>query len=146
MNSQFFRTIPWSSLVLLWLAYVQMGWCLSAHHIVWLVGIFIAAVAFSVAWKSNPLVECLVRFFSQGFLVALVLSLLFSTLVALAATWSMLLPLIVIPLAATVLADLEMGLSGFSKLGTFLFFTALAGLGLAVGEMIDIVVLPSSRY
>ncbi len=55
MNVGFFSRFPDFSLVLLWLAYALFGWYLSAHHIVWLVGIFIAAIALFIASKSSPL-------------------------------------------------------------------------------------------
>lgn len=146
MNVGFLSMIPWRPLVLLWLAYALMGWYLSAHHIVWLVGAFVASVALAVAWKSSPLLERLVRFGSQGWFVILIISLIISTSVALVATWSILLTLIVIPLVTTFLAKVEMRLAGFSQIDTFLFLTILAGFGLGLGEMIDLVLLPSIRY
>jgi len=43
-------------------------------------------------------------------------------------------------------ADLEMHFAGFSKVQTFCVLTILVALGLGLGEMIDIVFLPSARY
>jgi hypothetical protein len=128
--------------VLVWLAYTLLGWYLSAHHIVWLVGAFVAAVALAVASKSSPWLERLVRFFSQGLFVVLTVSIL----LALAVTWSLLFPLIVLPFVTTFLAEVEMRFTGFSKLDTFWFLTVLAAFGLGMGEIIDIVLLPSIRY
>jgi len=73
-------------------------------------------------------------------------SLVISTLVALVATRTILLTLFVIPVATTILAELEMRFTGLSKLDTLVLLTVLAGFGLVVGEMIDIVLFPSSRY
>lgn len=133
-------------LMLLWLAYALLGWYLSAHHIVWLVGAFVAAFALAFASKGSPLLERLVRFGSQGLVAVLIISLIVSTSFVLAAIWSILFALIVIPLGTTFLAEVEMGFAGFSKLDTFLLLTVIAGLGLGLGELTDIVLLPSMRY
>ena len=133
-------------LMLLWLAYALLGWYLSAHHIVWLVGAFVAAFALAFASKGSPLLERLVRFGSQGLVAVLIISLIVSTSFVLAAIWSILFALIVIPLGTTFLAEVEMRFAGFSKLDTFLLLTVIAGLGLGLGELTDIVLLPSMRY
>jgi hypothetical protein len=49
-------------------------------------------------------------------------------------------------LASTLLADLEMRFSGFNKLDSFWVLTVIAVLGLVMGELIDILLFPSSRY
>lgn len=146
MNVAFFSRIPRLPLVLLWLTYALLGWELSAHHIVWLVGAFVAALALAVAWKSSPLLESLVMFCSQGWVVLLLISLIISISVALAITCSILLTLIVMPLVTTFFAEVEMSFAGFSKRNTFLFLTVISGVGLGLGELIDIVLLPSLRY
>jgi len=146
MNIAFFSRIPWLPLILLWLVYALLGWDLSAHHIVWLVGVFVAAVALAVAWKSSPVLNRLVELGSQGLFVLLIISLIISASVALAATWSLLFTLIVMPLAATVLAEVEMRFAGFNKLDTLVVLTMLAGFGLGLGEIVDIKLLPSIRY
>lgn len=141
-NVRFLSRISWLPLVLLWLAYALVGWYLSAHHLVWFVGAFVAALGLAVAWKSSPLLKGLVRFTFQGWVVILIIS----TSVALAVIWSILVTLIVIPLVTTILAKLEMRFVGLSKLDTFLFLTVIAGFGLGVGKIIDIILLPSMRY
>jgi hypothetical protein len=50
------------------------------------------------------------------------------------------------PLAATVLAEVEMRFAGFNKLDTLVVLTMLAGFGLGLGEIVDIKLLPSIRY
>ena len=116
MNVGFLSRIPWLPLMLLWLAYALLGWYLSAHHIVWLVGAFVAAFALAFASKGSPLLDRLVRFGSQGLVAVLIISLIVSTSFVLAAIWSILFALIVIPLGTTFLAEVEMRFAGFSKL------------------------------
>ncbi len=130
------------SLALLCLAYILLGWYLAAHHIIWLVGGFITAVALVIARKSIVWLEQLFTFGSQTLVIVLFLSLS----IAIVATWSIILSLFLIPIATTFLADLEMRFAGFSKLDSFLALTILALSALFVGEMVDILLLPSSRY
>lgn len=129
-------------LVLLWLAYTLLGWYLAANHIVWLVGAFVAAMVIVIVRKSTSWLERLIEFGSQTLAVILFLSIS----IAFVATWSLLLRLFLIPLATTLLADLEMRFSGFNKLDSFWILTVIAVLGLVVGELIDILLFPSSRY
>ncbi len=147
MNIDFFKRNTSLSLLLLWIAYAFLGWYLSAHHIIWLVGIFIATVPLFVGSKNNSLFERSLSFFSPSLFVVFTISLIVSILLfALAVTRSILLPLIIIPLATTVLAELEMRLTDLNKLNAFVILTVIAGFGLVVGEMIDIMLLASSRY
>ncbi|AFY50639.1 hypothetical protein Nos7524_4913 [Nostoc sp. PCC 7524] len=136
------QKIPIIPLVLLWLAYAVLGWYLAAHHIIWLVGAFIITVAIAIVRKSISWLENLVALGSRTLVVILFLSIS----IALVATWSLLFSLFLIPLASTLLADLEMRFAGFNKLDSFLTITVLASLGLVVGEIIDILLLPSGRY
>lgn len=129
-------------LVLLLLAYILLGWYLAANHIIWLVGAFVVAMVIAVARKSFSWLERLVEFGSKTLVVILFLSIS----IALVATWSILLRLFLIPLSTTLLADLEMRFSGYNKLDSFWIITVLAVLGLVVGEVIDILLFPSSRY
>ncbi|MEH1795409.1 MULTISPECIES: hypothetical protein [unclassified Nostoc] len=142
MNVEFFSRIPLKPLVLLWLAYTLLGWYLAANHIVWLVGAFVAAMVLAIVRKSTSWLERFVEFGSQTLAVVLFLSIS----IVFVATWSLLLRLFIIPLATTLLADLEMRFSGFNKLDSFWILTVLAVLGLVVGELIDILLFPSSRY
>jgi hypothetical protein len=136
------QKIPIIPLFLLWLAYAVLGWYLAAHHIIWLVGAFIITVAIAIVRKSISWLENLVALGSRTLVVILFLSIS----IALVATWSLLFSLLLIPLASTLLADLEMRFAGFNKLDSFLTITVLASLGLVVGEIIDILLLPSGRY
>lgn len=142
MNIGYFQKIPLLPLVLLWLAYAVLGWYLAAHHIIWLVGAFIASVAIAVVRRSIAWLEGLVSFGSR----TLVVLILLSASIALVATWSLLLSLFLIPIATTLLADLELRFAGFKKINSFWILTVLAAWGLTVGELVDILLLPSSRY
>ncbi|MBD6617338.1 hypothetical protein FNW02_16265 [Komarekiella sp. 'clone 1'] len=142
MNVEFLHRMPLMPLILLWLAYALLGWDLAAHHIIWLAGAFVAAVTIAIVRKSFSWLEYLVAFGSR----ALVLILFLSASIALVATWSLIFSLFLIPIATTLLADLEMRFAGFNKLDSFWILTVLAGLGLIMGEIIDILLLPSSRY
>jgi hypothetical protein len=138
----FFYRIPLTALILLWLAYAFLGWYLAANHIIWLVGAFVAAMVLAVARKGISWLERLVEFGSK----ILILILFLSIPIALLATCPLLFSLFIIPLATTLLADLEMRFSGFTKLDSFWMLTVLAILGLIVGEVIDILFFASSRY
>lgn len=146
MNIGFISKIPWLALVLLWLVYALLGWYLSAHHIAWLVGAFVAALALAIVSKSSPWLDHLLKFISQGLVAFLLISLILSISLALAVTEPILLPLIVMPLVTTFLAELEMNSAGSNQINKFLILTIIAGLGLGFGEIIDIVLLPSLRY
>lgn len=140
MNVKSLDRIPWLSLVILWLAYALLGWYLSAHHIIWLVGAFVALVSLAVAWKSNPLLKRLLDLSSQGLVVVVIASVIVSILVTLAIIWNTAFNLIVIPFVATVLAQVESSFSGWSKPQTFLVLTFVAGFGLIVGEIVDLTI------
>lgn len=146
MNIEFLNRFSWSSILLMCLAYILVGWYLSAHHIVWLVGIFIASVTLYVANKTNPILQTFINFSSQSLLAVLFISFIASISIALAVIWSLLWTLIFIPLSTTLLAELEMRLAGFDKVDTFWILTFFAVLGLIMGEITDSVFLPSIRY
>jgi hypothetical protein len=141
MNLLFLHRIPVTALALLWLAYNLLGWYLAAHQIACLVGAFVAAIAIAIVRKSNIWLENLLAFGSQPLVVVLVLS----ASIALIAIWSILFSLFLVPLTTTLLAELEMRFSGFSQTDSFWILTVIAGLGLGVGEMIDILI-PSIKY
>lgn len=145
MNIEFSSKSPWLSLALLWLSYALLGWYLSAYHVFWYMGAFVTALALAIAWKSIPCLKSLIKLGSRGFFVILTM-LTISILFSLALTWSPLLILLIIPFVATFLAKLEMRFAGFSPKSTFLILTLLAGFGLGLGEIIDIMAFPSMRY
>lgn len=138
--------LPLLALSTLWLAYVLLGWYLSAHHIVWLVGAFVVFTAKAIVWKSSPLLKHLSTLGSQGLFVVIVVSLFVSISVALAITWSTSFTFIAIPFITTFFAQVEMGFYGFSKSQMLLVLTLTAGFGLILGEIVDLAILPSVRY
>jgi hypothetical protein len=142
MNVEFLTKIPVMPLVLFWLAYNLLGWYLAAHHIVWLVAVFVVAMAINFVCKNVAWFESLISFGSQTSVIFLVLS----ASIALIATSPLLFSLFFIPLTATILADLELRFAGFRKLDAFLILAILAISSLMSGEMIDILIFPSSRY
>lgn len=137
---------PWFALILLGLSYMVLGWHLSAHHIFWLLGIFVIGVTLITAWKSNPILESLVWLATRRLFVVVSMTLFFSVLVTLALTQPMLLPLIFLPLVALLYAELEMKAIGFNQTDIFLCSVTMAGLGLVVGEAVDLWLVPSMRY
>jgi len=133
---------PWLSLTLFWLAYTLVGWILAAQHIVWFVGVFIAVATVALVWTSSPWLGGLIGDFPQVLLVVLIVS----SLVALAATQFIFFTLIFIPFITTFLAWQDMLSLNFKKSYSFWLLVAIALLSLGIGELIDIFVLPSLRY
>ncbi|MGB3207169.1 MAG: hypothetical protein WBB28_19460 [Crinalium sp.] len=146
MNLELNPKVSGFSLLLLWLAYALLGWSLAAHHIVWIVGLFIAFIAFYLVKKVNPLLVFFINVCSQNWFLLLSSALLFSILVAAIATSPLVITLVIIPLVSTILVEIEMRFSGLNQFNKILIFTSLAGLGLAVGEAVDLILLPSMRY
>lgn len=146
MNTELLTRKPWFALMLLGLAYTVLGWHLSAHHIFWLVGSFVIAVTLVTAWKSHPILESLVWFATQKLLVVVAFSLLLSVGITLVLTKPILLNLTLLPLIALLYAELEMRATGFKQMDVFLCSVTMAGLGLLVGEAVDLWVIPSMRY
>lgn len=146
MDTQSFRT-PRLSLLLVWIAYVLLGWHLSAYHIVWIAGILVAIFTIAIAWKSNPLLDRLLSLFgSQSLLIVISLSLAFSTAVTLLATEPIVIPLFSAPIITMLLAALDLYSAGVRQLDAFASLLIAAGVGLGLGEGIDLFLLPSMRY
>lgn len=146
MNARTFSKIPLLPLGLLCLTYTLLGWYLSAHHIIWLVGAFIVVFALAVGWNKSHWLEQLVKSISRELVTLLIVSLVVSILVALATTWSILLSVVLLPLATVFLAEVKLGFAGFGKLNTLLMVTILAEFSLGIGEIIDILFFPSIRF
>ncbi|MBW4433814.1 MAG: hypothetical protein KME28_19395 [Pelatocladus maniniholoensis HA4357-MV3] len=142
MNIEIFNQFPLITLLLHWLAYAFLGWYLSVHHIVWLVGVLVVALVLALVGRSITWLNRLLDYGSQVLIVTVVLSM--SVIVV--AILPIFFTFIVTPLATTVLAEIELRFAGFSKRDALLFLTLLAALGLVVGETIDLIFLPSSRY
>lgn len=144
MNVGFLNKIPGLPLVSLWLAYVLLGWYLSFYNIFWFVGAAVVAGALALCWKSISWLENLMKSSSTGLLI--ILSVLMLSILLVATIGSTLIPIVVMPIPITFLANVEMRFAGFSKLNTILILAAIALFGLALGEGIDIFFLSSTGY
>lgn len=142
MTFDFFARIPLKAILLLCLSYIWLGWYLSSNHVVWLVGTIVLCFVSSVVWQTTSWLQLLIEFGSKTLVVVLFLS----ASVALVAGWSLLSSLILMPLATTMLTNMELRLAGLERTDRFLLLIVVAGLGLAVGEGVDILFLPSMRY
>ncbi|HEY9750638.1 MAG TPA: hypothetical protein V6C63_18295 [Allocoleopsis sp.] len=146
MNTDLLTRKPWFALILLGLAYMVLGWHLSAHHLFWLVSTFVIAVTLITAWKSHPILESLVWFASQKLLIVVGLSLCLSVAVTLILTKPVFLHLTLLPLIALLYAELEMRARGFKQMDVFFCSVITAGLGLLIGEAVDLWLIQSMRY
>lgn len=142
----FFNRIFSLSLGLYWLTYFLLGWYLSAHHLLWLIGLFLAVSLLTVAWKVSPWLKSFVGLLSHELWAIVEIALLFSILVSLTPSWSMLWVLVVLPVLTTLLAVIEIQSASFSQKTQFLLLVTLAALGLGMGEIIDLTFFPSLRY
>ncbi|WAL60376.1 hypothetical protein [Thermocoleostomius sinensis] len=139
--------LSWVSLGLVLLAYVLLGWYLSAYHVVWLVGILVTSLTIAIAWKSNPIVELLLGLFgSQSLWVVISLSLMFSLLLALITVEPAIVTFLAAPLITMLLAALDLKSAGTKQLDVFVTLVVVAVIGLGLGEAIDFVILPGSKY
>lgn len=146
MNAQLLPRQPWLALSLLGAGYALLGWYLAAHHVFWLVNTFIVVTTLTIVWKSNPMLESLVWLIRQQIFVVISVSLLFSLVVALIFVNPTLLSLIPLPLVTLIYALLEMRTVGFKQTEIFIWSVVITGLGLGLGEAIDLFVAPSMRY
>ncbi len=146
MNIQSLK-MPRTSLVLVWVAYVLLGWHLSAYHIVWLVGVFVAIFTIAIVWKTEPLLGRLLTLFrSQSLVIVISLSLAFSVGVTLLATEPVVMPLFSAPTITMLLAALDLYSAGVRQLDVLISLLVAAGIGLGLGECVDFFLLPSMRY
>lgn len=135
--------LPWgASLILLWSAYALVGWNLAAHHVIWFTGFLIIALSITMSWAGTRWIKQALRYIPNVLLVVLTASLL----VALTLTSSLFLTLAFVPFLTTYLAWNEMRFINFSQANTFWILVAIAVLGLGMGEILDLWILPSARY
>jgi hypothetical protein len=146
MQAQSALRKPWLALILLGGEYVLLGWFLAAHHIFWLVGTFIVVLTLAVIWKKNPILEFLAWMAQQQIVVLLGGSFLLSLLIALAFVQPILVSLSLLPIITLAYALLEMRTSAFKQGEVFLWSVVITGLGLGLGEAIDLFITPSMRY
>lgn len=146
INTERLTKSAWLALLLLGAAYALLGWYLSAHHLFWLVGTAVFAVTFFLVGQPNPLLAVFAELKTPGFLVAIIGVLL----VSLGMTWMITQPLVLtlffLPLLTLLYAHLEMRTADLSQRDVLLALVLIAGLGLGLGEVIDLFVVPSMRY
>lgn len=142
LEKVFLKQLPWLSLVLFCLTYALVGWHLSAYHIVWFIGVFIATATIAISWTSSPWLEGVLGYLPQVLIVVLLVSILLT----LAVTSSIILTLILIPLLATFLAWQELRSLGLGKNRVFWTLIIVASISLGIGEFVDISLVPSGRY
>lgn len=134
------------ALILLGVEYVILGWYLAAHHIFWLIGTFILGLTFAVIWKKNPILNAFEWLVQQQVIVVIGISFLLSLLLAWVYLKPVLLELSLLPLLTLVYALLEMRTAEFKQSDVLLWAALVTGLGLGLGETIDLFVIPSMRY
>ncbi len=134
--------LPWLALILLWFAYALVGWNLVAHHVIWFMGLLIIAFAMTLSWAGSRWIKQVIERIPSLLLLAFTASIL----VTLALTSSLFLPLAFIPFLTTFLAWNEMRFFKLSQIRAFWGLIAIAVLGLSMGELFDLWVLPSARY
>jgi hypothetical protein len=136
------RQLPWLALILLWLTYGLVGWNLAAHHVIWFTGVLILALAMTLSWFGSRWIKQALDYIPTVLVVALTASIL----TALALTSSLFLTIALMPFLTTFFAWNEMRFSNLSQTCTFFSLVAIAILGLGLGELLDLWVLPSARY
>ncbi|NCJ05896.1 hypothetical protein GS597_05090 [Synechococcales cyanobacterium C] len=130
------------ALIPLSLSYIVVGWSLSAHHILWFVGVLLALLGVVSAWVSGSHVAKILEGVPK-FFVAVFLVLAASLLLTFAFTHALFPTLVVIPLGTTWFAWQELRSLHIQRYQTILTLAALALASLGVGECIDIWWLPS---
>jgi hypothetical protein len=146
MNTEPLGRIPWLALGTLWLAYAFLGWYLAVHHIIWLIGATVIAVMLTTIGKGTPLLKQLSWFSFQSLFITIAISLAISLCLILFVSDFQFLGLIFLPVVATFWADLEMRSAQFEQHQILLWFAAIAGLGIGLGEVIDLFLIPSIPY
>ncbi|MBD3886247.1 hypothetical protein IFO70_31630 [Phormidium tenue FACHB-886] len=146
MDTELLNKFPWLALSLLGIAYLLLGWYLTAHHIFWLVSTFILMTTLTIAWKSNPMLESLVSLLKQQLFTVLGITSISSLVVVLTLVNPILLSLVVLPLLTLLYALIEMRAAELKQMDIFLWSTIITGVGLGLGEVIDLFVVPSMRY
>lgn len=134
--------LPWLALFLLWLAYALVGWNLAAHHVIWFMGLLIMALAMTLSWVCSRWIEQVLDYIPTVLLVTLTVSIL----ITLAFTSSLFLAIAFIPFLTTFFAWNELRFFNLGQTRTFWVLVAISVLGLSVGEIVDLWVLPSARY
>ncbi|MBF2074686.1 MAG: hypothetical protein IGS50_13110 [Synechococcales cyanobacterium C42_A2020_086] len=139
--NRIFPKSPLLALILLMVAFALVGWQLTLHHLVLFVSVLCSTIALVISQEANPWMGGIFGQLPQILLFSLSLSLL----ITLIFTLPILLTLVVIPVLTTLLAWQEIRLLyPRSVIWRLLLIVALLGVGL--GELIDLLILPSAKY
>lgn len=130
----------WFVLGLLWLSYALVGWDLAADHVIWFGGFVIVAFAIASSWFGAEWVLRSLGYIPKALLMVFALSLAITLIVI----WPSFLRLAIIPLLTTFLAWQEIRFWRLSKAYTFWLIISVALSALAIGEFLDLWVLPSN--
>ncbi|NJL20733.1 MAG: hypothetical protein HC895_07875 [Leptolyngbyaceae cyanobacterium SM1_3_5] len=117
MNAELPVRRPWLALTLLGLAYALLGWYLSAHHILWIVGVFVTLTTLAIAWSGTPTLKYLSLLKSSQLFGWIIVGMLLSVPAALLVGGSLFLNLIFLPVVTMFLLKLKcdrLALSSFS--------------------------------
>jgi hypothetical protein len=136
-----------SSLLVLWLSYSLVGWKLFWGDIIYYVALLVLIAVILFSLQDEPWIQGVFGYIPQAITVILILSLLFTFMIAFPAT----VPLVVLPMLSTFLAWQEMEGTTYrravprtsAKLWTL---AGIALLGLLFGEMVDLFLLPGGSY
>jgi hypothetical protein len=136
-----------SSLLVLWLSYSLVGWKLFWGDIVYYVALLILMAVILFSLQDEPWIQGVFGYIPQAVTVILILSLLFTFMIAFPATVS----LVVLPMLSTFLAWQDMEKTAHSRIipktkAKIWTLVGTALLGLLFGEMIDLYVLPGGSY
>lgn len=131
-------------LALLCFCYAFLGWYLAAHHAIWLVVALVVLVSAAIAMQEKPWREDLGWDYPPVLTIAALIAAI--AFLYLLVSPSVLPSLIAIPLLASSLADVEMRSLGLGQRHRLLIFIFLAALGLVAGEIIDLMLFPSTRF
>ncbi|WP_404788876.1 hypothetical protein [Altericista sp. CCNU0014] len=135
------------SLFVLWLSYALVGWKLLLGDIVYYVAFLISIVVILVSIQDEPWIQGVFGYIPQAVTVILILSLLLTFIIAYPAT----IFLVVVPALSTFMAwqDMEDCIAK-RKLPRFKSrlwpLVAIALLGLAFGEIVDLYFIPGGSY
>jgi hypothetical protein len=105
-------------------------------------GVLIIALVMTLSWFGSRWLKQALDYIPTVLLVALTASIF----TALALTSPLFLTIALIPFLTTFFAWNEMRFSNLSQTRTFFSLVAIAILGLGLGELLDLWVLPSARY
>ncbi|MBL1177967.1 hypothetical protein [Pantanalinema sp. GBBB05] len=146
MNTESAIQKTWLSVTLMGIAYVLLGWYLSAYHVVGLLGACILIATLVLVWKHAPMIEFLNWLRHQKLFVVIGISLLTSVIIIILILNPLFLNLFFLPFITVLFADMELRIAGFPERETLLYLVTIAGLSLGCGEAIDLFISPSLRY